>query len=46
MNDERLHIPEGIPETERKLKEKKADAEKKGAAEGSADSSGEGGPIF
>jgi hypothetical protein len=45
MNDERLHIPEGIPETERKLKEKNADAKEKGAAEASADASGEGGPI-
>jgi len=46
MNDERLHIPEGIPETTRKLKEKNDDAEEKAAAEGSPGAEGEGGPSF
>jgi hypothetical protein len=43
MNDERLHIPEGIPETKREIKEKKDDREK-AAAEGSPGAGGEGGP--
>lgn len=46
MNDERLHIPEGIPETKRKIKEKNEEAEEKGAAEASPGSPGEGGPSF
>jgi hypothetical protein len=44
MNDERLHIPEGIPETRREIKEKKEAIKEKAAAEGSPDAGGEGGP--
>jgi hypothetical protein len=46
MKDERLHIPEGIPETKRKIKEKKDDIEENVAAEASPGAGGEGGPSF
>ncbi len=42
--DERLRIPEGIPEIKRELKEKHL-SKKKAAAEGSPDAGGEGGPA-
>jgi hypothetical protein len=42
---EREHIPEGIPETKRELKEKKEKRiGEKAAAEGSPGTGGEGGP--
>lgn len=44
MNDERLDIPEGIPETKREIKEKK-DTTTKAAAEASPGAGGEGGPT-